>query len=404
MVKLNHHYQKLSDEILFPQIEKKVALLQSKSPQASWIHLETGDVTRPLSPSLVYAMTNATQEMGEKSTFRGYGPSNGYSFLREAIAEGDYKNLGISPDEIFISDGAKSDLSNLQELFSLENRVALPDPSCPIYLDTNIMAGRTRLPLKTGRYGGITYLECTEENGFLPSPPGTHTDLIYLCSPNNPTGTSMDKSLLKQWIDYARNHEAIILFDGTYEAYITSDAPHSIYEIEGAKEVAVEIRSFSKTAGFTGLRCSYTVIPRQIQIRDVGKTHSLHSLWTRRCQTKSNGVSYPIQKAAAAIYTQKGQQEVKELVRTYSERARFFLHGLQHLGYKAFGGIDAPYIWCKTPEKMNSWEFFDLLLEKAQIVATPGTGFGSKGAGFVRFSAFAEPTALAEGLLRIKTL
>lgn len=404
MVKLNHHYQKLSSDYLFPEVEKRVAAHKSKNPQASLIHLGIGDVTRPLSPSIVYALSNAAQEMGEKTTFKGYGPSAGYLFLRQAIADFDYKGLGISPDEIFVSDGAKCDIANLQEIFSIDNRVALPDPTYPVYLDTNVMAGRTRLPLKTGRFGGITYLACTEENGFMPRPPGTHVDLIYLCSPNNPTGVAMDRTLLKEWVDYAKAHEAVILFDGAYEAYITSDAPRSIYEIEGAKEVAVEIRSYSKSAGFTGLRCSYTVIPHQLKIRDVGKTHSLHALWKRRCDTKTNGVSYPVQKAAAAIYSPKGQQEVREIIQTYSERARFLRTGLQHLGYTVYGGIDAPYIWCKTPNKMNSWEFFDLLLEKAHLVTIPGQGFGSMGTGFIRLSAFAETTAMADGLLRLKSI
>lgn len=405
MVKLNHHYQKLSDQYLFTEIEKKIGALKAKTPDAQLINLGVGDVTKPLPYPIVSALVAASQEMGDKKTFRGYGPSEGYLFLRQAIAENDYKALSISPEEIFISDGANSDLADLQELFAVDNKIAIPDPAYPVYLDTNIMAGRTRLPLKTGRYGGVVYLPCTEENGFNPLPPDTHADLIYLCSPNNPTGAAMDRPLLEKWIRYAKEHEAVILLDGAYEAYITSpNTPHSIYEIEGAKEVAIEIRSYSKSAGFTGLRCSYTVIPRQLKIRDAGRVHSLNALWRRRVDAKTNGVSYPIQKAALATHSPAGQKEIRELIRSYGERARFLKEGLEKLGYTIFGGVDAPYLWCKTPGKLSSWDFFDMLLENAHIVAIPGRGFGVFGEGFVRFSAFAEPTALAEGLLRMKKL
>lgn len=405
MVKLNHHYQKLSDQYLFTEIEKKIGALKAKTPDAQLINLGVGDVTKPLPYPIVSALVAASQEMGDKKTFRGYGPSEGYLFLRQAIAETDYKTLSIAPDEIFISDGANSDLADLQELFAVDNKIAVPDPAYPVYLDTNIMAGRTRLPLKTGRYGGVVYLPCTEESGFNPLPPDSHADLIYLCSPNNPTGAAMDRPLLEKWVQYAKEHGAVILLDGAYEAYITSpNTPHSIYEIEGAKEVAVEIRSYSKSAGFTGLRCSYTVIPRQLKIRDAGRVHSLNALWRRRVDAKTNGVSYPIQKAALATHAPAGQKEIRELIRSYGERARFLKEGLEKLGYTVFGGVDAPYLWCKTPEKCSSWEFFDTLLENAHIVAIPGRGFGVFGEGFVRFSAFAEPTALAEGLLRMKKL
>ncbi len=405
MVKLNHHYQKLSGQYLFTEIEKRIASLKAKTPDAPLINLGIGDVTKPLTPSIVSALTAAAQEMGEKKTFRGYGPSEGYLFLRQLIAENDYKNLKISPDEVFISDGANTDLSNLQEIFALDNRVAVPDPTYPVYLDTNVMAGRTRLPLKTGRYGGITYLPCTEKNQFKAEPPNCHTDLIYLCSPNNPTGAALDRNLLKKWVEYAHEHQAVIILDGAYEAFITSEnTPHSIYEIEGAKEVAIEVRSFSKSAGFTGLRCSYTVIPHQLKIQDAGSIHKLNSLWKRRVDTKSNGVSYPIQKAAAATFSPSGQKEVRELVKGYSERAHFLRDGLSKLGYTVFGGTDAPYIWCKTPKNIDSWKFFDMLLEKAHLVALPGRGFGTFGEGYVRFSAYGESTAIAEGLLRLKTL
>lgn len=403
MVKLNHHYQKLSGQYLFPEIEKRVSAMKARSPDALLLNLGIGDVTKPLSSTVISALTQAVQEMGDKKTFRGYGPSQGYLFLREAIAAHDYKELGIQADEIFISDGAKSDLGNLQEIFAVDNRVALADPTYPVYLDTNVMAGRTRLPLKTGRYGGVTYLPCTEENGFQPEPPSSACDLIYLCSPSNPTGIALSRPLLSRWVDYAKKHKAVILYDGAYEAYITTpNTPRSIYEIEGAKEVAIEIRSFSKSAGFTGLRCSYTVVPHALKVLDAGSVHSLYHLWKRRCETKFNGVSYPVQKAAAALYSPNGQKETKELLKTYGERARFLKEGLEKLGYTVYGGVDAPYLWCKAPGKMTSWEFFEVLLEKAQIISIPGSGFGQLGERFVRFSAFAEPTSLAEGLLRLK--
>jgi LL-diaminopimelate aminotransferase len=402
MAKLNHHYQKLSGNYLFPEIEKRVETFKKKQPHASILNLGIGDATLPLFPSVVKALTDASMEMGDKKTFRGYGPSEGYLFLREAIAKHDYQD--ISADEIFISDGANTDIANLQEIFSLENRIAVPDPTYPVYVDTNVMAGRTRPLLKTGRYGGITYLPCSEENGFQPQLPNVHVDVVYLCSPNNPTGLAMDRELLTAWVKYAKEHEAVILFDGAYEAFITSGAPRSIYEIEGAKEVAIEVRSFSKSAGFTGLRCSYTVIPHALKVRDAGAIHALHALWKRRVETKSNGVSYPIQKAAAALYTPQGQKEMLETVHTYSQRAKVLRDGLQSLGYTVYGGIDSPYIWCKTPPKVSSWEFFDFLLENVHIVTLPGLGFGLEGDGYIRFSAFAEPSAIAECLLRFKNL
>ncbi len=403
MTKLNHHYQKLGSNYIFSEIEKRVEALKIKLPRSSILNLGVGDVTTPLYPPVIEALSKATQEMGDKKTFRGYGPSEGYAFLREAIAKTDYSNL-ISPEEIFISDGANTDIANLQEIFSVDNRVAIPDPAYPVYVETNVMAGRTRPLLKTGRYGGITYLPCTEENGMQPQPPYAHVDLIYLCSPNNPTGLAMDKELLTRWVNYAKAHEAVILFDGAYEAFITSDAPRSIYEIEGAKEVAIEIRSFSKSAGFTGLRCSYTVVPFELKLRDAGAIHSLHSLWKRRVETKSNGVSYPIQRAAAALYTPLGQKAMRETVQSYIERAQFLRDGLKQLGYTVYGGIDSPYVWCKTPPKVTSWEFFDFLLENAQIVTIPGIGFGQEGDGYIRLSGFAEKSVIDETLIRFKNL
>jgi LL-diaminopimelate aminotransferase len=402
MTKLNLHYHKLSGSYLFPEIEKRVEALKQKQPNAPILNLGVGDVTQPLFPNVIAALTLASAEMGDKKTFHGYGPSEGYLFLRKAIAEHDYKN--ISPDEIFISDGANTDIANLQEIFSVDNRVAILDPAYPVYVETNVMAGRTRPLLKTGRYGGITYLSCTEENGFQPQPPNSHVDLVYLCSPNNPTGIAMDRNLLSRWVEYAKKHEAVILFDGAYEAFITSDAPRSIYEIEGAKDVAIEIRSFSKSAGFTGLRCSYTVVPHDLKVRDAGGLHSIHALWKRRVETKYNGAPYPVQRAAEALYTPAGQKAIRDTVRGYNERAKFLLDGLKKLGYPVYGGIDSPYIWCKTPPKVTSWEFFDFILNHAHVVTLPGVGFGQDGEGYIRLSAFAEPEAIAETLNRFKKL
>ena len=294
-------------------------------------------------------------------------------------------------------------MANFQELFDIDNRIAIPDPTYPVYLDSNVIAGRTRTLLKSGRYGGVTYLPCTEENGFKPQIPKNPVDLIYLCSPSNPTGAAMDRGLLKQWVDYAKANRAVILIDGAYSAFVTDpDAPKSIFEIEGAREVAVEFRTFSKSAGFTGLRCSYTVVPKDLKIYDFGSTHSLYNLWKRRHDTKFNGVAYPIQRAAEALFTPEGQREVNALVNSYLERAHLFRQGLSGLGYTVYGGKDSPFLWCKTPEKVSSWNFFDYLLEQNQIISIPGSGFGLAGEGFVRFSAFADPSSLGEALERLK--
>ncbi len=403
MTKLNLNYHKLSNDYLFPQIEKRLEAMKQKQPEASFLNLGVGDVTLPLFPNVIEALLEASQEMGEKTTFRGYGPSEGYLFLRKAIAEYDYHKK-FSPDEIFISDGANTDLANLQEIFSLENKVAVIDPAYPVYVETNVMAGRTRPLLKTGRHGGITYLSCTEENGFQPELPNAHVDLIYLCSPNNPTGVALTQETLKKFVDYAKKNEAIIIYDGAYEAFITSGAPRSIYEIKGADEVAIEVRSFSKSAGFTGLRCSYTVIPHKLKVYDAGAVHSLHALWKRRVDTKTNGVSYPIQKAALALYAPEGQKALRETVKKYTDRSKLLLEGLKTIGYTVYGGVDSPYVWCKTPPKVGSWEFFDFLLENIQVLTLPGVGFGSGGEGFIRFSAFAEPYAIQETLQRFKKL
>ncbi|MGB7977544.1 MAG: LL-diaminopimelate aminotransferase [Chlamydiales bacterium] len=402
MTKLNLHYHKLTTASPLLEMEKRVEALKKKHPTASILNLAMGDVTHPLFPNVTQALNLAAKEMGGAKTLRGYGPSAGYLFLKEAIAEHDYKN--ISPDEIFISDGANTDFANLQKIFSIDNRIAIPDPAFPVYVDTNVMAGRTRPILKTGRYGGITYLPCTEENGFQPNPPDGHVDLIYLASPGNPTGVALSKELLTRWVDFAKRHEAVILFDGSYQAFITSGAPRSIYEIAGAEEVAIEVRSFSKTAGFTGLRCSYTVVPRALQVRDAGSTHSVHALWKRRTETEYNGVSYPIQRAAEALYTPEGREAIQETILSYGERAKFLLEGLKKLGYPVYGGIDSPYIWCRTPPKVSSWEFFDFVLENAHVIGMPGLRFGPGGDGYIRLSAFAEPAAIAEALNRFKNL
>ena len=401
MVKLNPHFAKLSSYYLFPEIEKKAALVKSRHPDPHMINFGLGDVTKPLPPTLLAALCSAAQEMGDRHTFRGYGPSAGYPFLREAIAYGEYRHLGIAADEIFISNGAKCDLGHIQELFDIDNRVALCDPAYPVYIDTTVLAGRTKGFSESGEYEGIHYVPCLEENGFIPSPPSFPTDLIYLCSPNNPTGAAMDRRSLRGWVDYALEHQSVIIYDGAYESYISSDqCPHSIYEIEGAKEVAIEIRSFSKSAGFTGLRCSYSIVPKELRVQDT----SLHSLWRRRHDTKFGGVPYPVQKCAASIYTPEGHKEVQGIIQMYKDRARFLLEGLKKLKLTVFGGVDAPYVWCKAPQSLTSWQFFDLLLERLHIICVPGRGFGLQGEGFVRFSAFAEPAQLAEGLLRMKQL
>jgi LL-diaminopimelate aminotransferase len=400
MVKLNPHFAKLSSYYLFPEIEKKVSAVRAKNPNPMMINLGLGDVTKPLPPTLLTALCSASQEMGDRHTFRGYGPSAGYPFLREAIRYGEYRHLGITADEIFVSNGAKCDLSHIQELFDIDNRVALCDPTYPVYVDTTVLAGRSGRCFD-GQYEGIHYIPCLEENGFIPLPPSYPTDLIYLCSPNNPTGAAMDRRTLCQWVEYALENQSVIIFDGAYEAYISSDAcPHSIYEIDGAKEVAIEIRSFSKTAGFTGLRCSYSVIPKELRVQDT----ALHSLWRRRHDTKFGGVPYPVQKCAAAVYTPEGQKEVQGLVQAYKDRASFLCEGLKKLGMTVYGGQDAPYVWCKAPGSLTSWQFFDNLLERSRIISVPGCGFGRHGEGFVRFSAFADPSQLAEALLRLKQL
>lgn len=403
MAKINENYQKLPGNYLFSEIARRVASFQERNPGADIIRLGIGDVTRPLPRACTDAMHLAVDEMTGQETFRGYGPEQGYPFLREAILRHNYTSCGIelSADEIFVSDGSKSDCGNIQEIFSVDNRIAIADPVYPVYLDTNVMAGRTGEMGEDGRFSGVTYLPCTAENGFAPEPPREHVDMIYLCSPNNPTGTALSKEELAKWVDYAREEESVILFDAAYAAYITEkDIPRSIYEIPGAKEVAIEFRSFSKTAGFTGTRCGYTVVPKDVAGRGAGGERiPLHGLWNRRHTTKFNGASYIVQRGAAAIYTEEGQQQVRQTIAYYMENARIIREGLKKAGMTSYGGRNAPYIWLKTPEA--SWDFFDHLLEKARVAGTPGVGFGPCGEHYFRLTAFGDRDRTKEAMERI---
>jgi LL-diaminopimelate aminotransferase len=403
MIRLNENYLKLQASYLFSQIAQRVSAFQAAHPDKSIIKLGIGDVTRALPAACIAAFHKAVDEMALDQSFRGYGPEQGYDFLREKIAVNDFQARGadIQADEIFVSDGAKCDTGNFQELFSTDIKIALPDPVYPVYLDTNVMAGRTG-SFKDGRFEKLVYLESTRENGFVPSLPETPVDLIYLCFPNNPTGATITKALLSGWVDYARENKALILFDAAYEAFIREDAlPRSIYEIKGAKEVAVEFRSFSKTAGFTGTRCAYTVVPKECKIFDgEGKGHSLHALWNRRHSTKFNGVSYPVQRAAEAIYSMEGKAQVRELIDYYMRNAALIRKEMTGLGYDCVGGDNGPYIWING--KRDSWEFFDLLLNTAGVVCTPGVGFGKCGQGYIRISAFNSYENVQKAMVRIK--
>ncbi len=403
MITINEHYHKLQASYLFSDIAKKVSRYQKSNPDKEIIKLGIGDVTRPLPPACIAAFHQGVAEMADESTFRGYGPEQGYEFLRALIAENDFRSRGaaIEDDEIFISDGAKCDTGNFQELFSTDIRVAIPDPVYPVYLDTNVMAGRTGA-FVNGRFDGITYLESTRENQFIPALPARAVDLIYLCFPNNPTGSTIGREELKAWVDYARNHKALILFDAAYESFIRDTRlPKSIFEIEGAEEVAVEFRSFSKSGGFTGTRCAYTVISKKCRVYDPnGRAHSLRSLWNRRHCTKFNGVSYPVQKAAAALYSPEGKAQSRELVDYYLRNAKLIRSAMSTLGYDCVGGDNAPYIWIDG--RADSWKFFDLLLEKAGVVCTPGAGFGRCGEGYIRLSAFNSFDKVSEAMKRIK--
>lgn len=389
MIRINENYLKLKASYLFSDIAKRVAAHQKENPAKEIIKLGIGDVTRPLPDACIEAFHRAVDEMAKDGSFRGYGPEQGYDFLRQAIAKEDFQSRGanISADEIFVSDGAKCDTGNIQELFATDIDLAIPDPVYPVYIDTNVMAGRTG-GYKDGRYSNITYLEGTVENGFIPSLPQKTVDLIYLCFPNNPTGATITKNQLKTWVDYAMENKALILYDAAYEAFIKDDSlPKSIYEIEGARQVAIEFRSFSKTAGFTGTRCAYTVVPKACAAYlKNGEKQAIHPLWNRRHSTKFNGVSYPVQRAAEAVYSKEGKAQVKELIDYYMENAAIIRSQISGLGYDCIGGENSPYIWINAGD--SSWAFFDRLLKEAGVVCTPGAGFGKCGEGFIRISAF----------------
>jgi LL-diaminopimelate aminotransferase len=402
MIRINENYTKLKASYLFSDIAKRVNAFVAANPSKPVIRLGIGDVTEPLPAVCLEALHAATDEMGQRSTFKGYGPEQGYAFLREAVVQNEFAPRGckIEADEVFVSDGSKCDCRNIQEIFSNEVRLAIPDPVYPVYVDTNVMAGRTG-PNIDGRYAGITYLDSTPANGYVPAIPTVATDLIYLCFPNNPTGAVATKAQLAAWVAYAKQNRAIILFDAAYEAYIRDpQIPHSIYEIEGARDVAIEFRSYSKVAGFTGTRCAFTVVPKSLKAWDsAGNEHSVHALWNRRHTTKFNGVAYPIQKAAAAIYTPAGQAQTKALTDFYLANAALIRAAVVKLGFSCIGGDNAPYIWVNTGR--DSWEFFDLLLNKAQVVCTPGAGFGKCGEGHVRISAFNSRENVVAALARI---
>ncbi len=392
MTYINEHYLKLTAGYLFPEIGRRVQAFCDANPSANVIRLGIGDVTEPLAPAVIQAMHTAVDELAARSSFRGYGPEQGYDFLREAIAKHDYQARGaeVDADEIFVSDGSKCDSGNILDVFGEDNVIAVLDPVYPVYVDTNVMTGHTGPADASGRYGGLVYLPVTADNDFVPELPRQRVDLIYLCYPNNPTGVVANKEMLKRWVEYAQQNGSVILYDAAYEAYITDPAiPHSIYEIDGAREVAIEFRSFSKTAGFTGVRCAFTVIPKGLKgkTRD-GREVAIHPLWNRRHCTKFNGVSYPVQRGAAAIYSPEGKQQVRETIAFYLANAKLIHEALTKLGIKVYGGVNAPYVWLKTPGKLSSWDFFDKLLREAHLVGTPGSGFGACGEGYFRLSAF----------------
>ena len=403
MIRINEHYPKLQASYLFADIARRVRAFQAQHPGRDIIRLGIGDVTEPLSPACIAALHAAVDEMAHGATFRGYGPEQGYDFLREAIAQHDFRARGaaIDADEVFVSDGAKSDTGNIQELFAQDTRVAIPDPVYPVYVDTNVMAGRSSAAVD-GRYPGFVYLDSTAANGYVPALPSEAVDLIYLCFPNNPTGATATRAQLAAWVDYARQHRALILFDAAYEAFIRDpDLPHSIYEIPGAREVAIEFRSFSKTAGFTGLRCAYTVVPKDCRAWDAaGNPVGLHALWMRRQTTKFNGVSYPVQRAAEAVYSAAGQQQTRALIDGYLQNARTIRQAFEAMGFACTGGENAPYVWVDA--RRDAWEFFDLLLDRAGVVCTPGAGFGRCGGQYVRISAFNSAENVAKALSSIR--
>jgi len=408
MAQINENYFKLQAGYLFPEIGRRVREYQKEHPTADIVRMGIGDVTQPLAPTVIRAFHDGVEEMSGAGTFKGYGPEQGYDFLREAIAKNDYQDRGadIHADEIFVSDGSKCDTGNILEIFGQNNIIAVQDPAYPVYVDTSVMAGRTGEKLGNGYYDRLVYLPCTAENGFIPELPKKKVDIIFLCYPNNPTGTTAGKQELKKWVDYAIRNKAIILYDAAYEAYISDpEIPHSIYEIEGSREVAIEFRSFSKTAGFTGTRCAYTVIPKSlVASTSDGTEKQLYPLWFRRHTTKFNGVSYPVQKAAAAIYTPEGKKEVNSTISYYMNNARILRENLAKMDFQVFGGINAPYVWFNSGRGINSWDLFDKLLHEAHVVGTPGSGFGPSGEGYFRFSSFATHENVLKALERLKNL
>lgn len=405
MTRVNDNYLKLKAGYLFPEIARRVNAFVEANPDAPIIKLGIGDVTEPLPEACREAMIKAVDEMGDRNTFKGYGPEQGYLWLREKIAAHDFQARGcdIDASEIFVSDGAKCDTGNILDIFGKDNKIAVTDPVYPVYVDTNVMTGHTGDANDKGEYDGLVYLPITAENGFTAEIPSEKVDLIYLCFPNNPTGVVASKEYLKQWVDYAKSHGSIILFDAAYEAFITDDAiPHSIYEIEGARDCAIEFRSYSKNAGFTGTRCAYTVVPKGLMGKAAdGSDVELHKLWNRRQSTKFNGVSYIIQRGAEAIYSEAGQQQIKELIQFYMENAQIIREKLSDAGLSVYGGVHAPYIWVKTPNGLSSWDFFDKLLQICNVVGTPGSGFGAAGEGYFRISAFNSRANVEEAMRRI---
>lgn len=408
MIRINENFTKLSSAYLFSEIARKIDAYRKVHPDAPIIKMGIGDVTRPICAAAIEGLRKGVADEADEKTFHGYGPEQGYSFLTERIAQYDYaaRGIDIALDEIFVSDGAKSDTGNIGDILSTSNKVALTDPVYPVYIDTNVMAGRAGERMPDGKWSNIEYLPCTANNDFIPALPTGKPDIIYLCYPNNPTGTTLKRDQLAEWVDYARANGALILFDSAYEAYISEDdVPHSIYEIPGAKEVAIEFRSFSKTAGFTGLRCGYTVIPKELKgVDGQGNAVSLNALWNRRQCTKFNGASYIVQRAAQALYTPEGQRQVAETIAYYMRNAKILREGLAEAGLEVFGGINAPYIWVKTPGAMTSWQFFDKLLHECNVVGTPGVGFGPSGEGYFRLTAFGRYDDTCEAVDRLKRL
>ena len=406
MAQINDNYLKLQAGYLFPEIGRRVRAYCEANPSADVIKMGIGDVTQPLIPAIVKAMHDGVDEMANKETFRGYGPEQGYDFLREAIAKNDFQDRGIdiSADEIFVSDGSKCDSGNILDIFGSNNKIAVLDPVYPVYVDTNVMAGHTGAADENGRYGGLIYMPVTAESNFEPELPSEKVDLIYLCYPNNPTGVVASKEILTKWVAYAKENGSIILYDAAYEAFISDDSvPRSIFEIEGARDCAIEFRSFSKTAGFTGVRCALTIIPKTLMGKTSdGKDHSVHALWNRRHCTKFNGVSFPVQRAAAAVYSDEGKQQIKDQIAFYMNNAKLLREGLVEAGFTIYGGVHAPYVWLQTPEGVSSWDFFDKLLSESHIVGTPGSGFGAAGEGYFRLSAFNSLENTQEAIKRIK--